>query len=103
MVYRDGDPRAVSMFDALVKMGVDRHLTVEIPDLIREATGQFANCDYALAVMRRALDMPQGCETTIFAMARTAGWVAHASEQLESKKLIRPRARYVGPAPAARR
>jgi citrate synthase len=103
MVYRDGDPRAVSMFDALVKMGVDRHLTVEIPDLIREATGQFANCDYALAVMRRALDMPPGCETTIFAMARTAGWVAHASEQLESKRLIRPRARYVGPAPAARR
>jgi citrate synthase len=99
MVYRDGDPRAVSMFDALVKMGVDKRLTVEIPERIREATGAFANCDYALAVMRRALDMPPGCETTIFAMARTAGWIAHASEQLESKKLIRPRARYVGPAP----
>jgi citrate synthase len=99
MVYRDGDPRAVSMFDALVKAGADKHLTVEIPDRIREATGAFANCDYALAVMRRTLDMPPGCETTMFAMARTAGWVAHASEQLESKKLIRPRARYVGPAP----
>ena len=58
--------------------------------------------DQAVDVMRRALAMPQGCETTIFAMARTAGWIAHASEQLESKTLIRPRARYVGPAPTSR-
>lgn len=99
MVYRDGDPRAVSLFAALKKIGVDARLTTEIPERIQEATGAFPNCDYALAVMRRALGMPQGCETTIFAMARTAGWIAHASEQLESRKLIRPRARYVGPAP----
>jgi citrate synthase len=103
MIYRDGDPRAVSLFDALVRAGIDKRFTVEIPDRIREATGAFPNCDYALAVMRRALDMPVGCETTIFAMARTAGWIAHASEQLETKKLIRPRARYVGPAPVTRK
>ncbi|HWU26110.1 MAG TPA: citrate synthase family protein [Rhizomicrobium sp.] len=100
MVYRHGDPRAFSLFSALKKTGVDERLTVEIPERIREATGTFANCDYALAVMRRALGMPAGSETAIFAMARTAGWIAHASEQLESRKLIRPRARYVGPAPS---
>ncbi|MEI9885154.1 MAG: citrate/2-methylcitrate synthase [Rhizomicrobium sp.] len=55
---------------------------------------------YALAVLRRTLDMPAGSETTLFAMARVAGWVAHASEQLETRKLIRPRARYIGPTPA---
>jgi citrate synthase len=99
MVYRNGDPRADSLFGALVKTGIDRRFAEEIPQRIREATGQFANTDYALAVMRRTLDMPVGSETTLFAMARTAGWVAHASEQLESRKLIRPRARYVGPAP----
>jgi citrate synthase len=32
-------------------------------------------------------------------MARTVGWIAHASEQLQHGGLIRPRARYVGPAP----
>ncbi len=100
MIYREGDPRAVSLFSALVKTGIDKRLAVEIPDRIREATGAFANCDYALAVMRRSLDLPAGSETTIFAMARIAGWIAHASEQLESRKLIRPRARYTGPAPA---
>ncbi|HEY0302187.1 MAG TPA: citrate synthase, partial [Rhizomicrobium sp.] len=100
MVYQDGDPRAVSLFGALVKLDIDRRLAVEIPERIKEATGAFANCDYALAVMRRVLGRPAGSETTLFAMARVAGWVAHASEQLESKKLIRPRARYIGPTPA---
>lgn len=99
MIYRDGDPRAVSLLGALIKTGIDKRLAVEIPERIKEATGAFANNDYALAVMRRALDMPPGCETAMFAIGRTAGWIAHAIEQLESKKLIRPRARYVGPAP----
>jgi len=102
MIYRDGDPRAVSLLDALIKTGIDKRLAVEIPERIKEATGAFANNDYALAVMRRALDMPQGSETAMFAIGRTAGWIAHAIEQLESKKLIRPRARYVGPAPPQR-
>ena len=35
----------------------------------------------------------------LFAMARTVGWIAHASEQLQHGRLIRPRARYIGPAP----
>jgi citrate synthase len=99
MIYRDGDPRAVSLFGALLKIGIDKRLAVEIPERIKEATGAFANNDYALAVMRRVLGMPAGSETALFAIGRTAGWIAHAIEQLESKKLIRPRARYVGAAP----
>jgi citrate synthase len=103
MVYRDGDPRADALFKALLKAGIDKRLATDIPNAVKEATGQFANTDYSLTVMRRELDMPVGSETILFAMARTAGWVAHAIEQLESKTMIRPRARYVGPAPVARR
>lgn len=102
MVYRDGDPRADALMEALANAGVDKQLTMEIPSRIREATGQFPNCDYALAVMRLSLHMPHASETTLFAIARLAGWITHASEQLETKRLIRPRARYVGPAPVAR-
>jgi len=98
-VYTRGDPRAQHILDMLIKVGADRRLTIEIPERIAEATGTFPNIDYALAVMRRFLDMPPGSETTLFAISRVAGWVAHAGEQLESKKLIRPRARYTGPAP----
>lgn len=103
MVYRDGDPRADSLFSALLKAGIDRKLAKDIPEAVKEATGQFANCDYSLTVMRRSLGMPVGSETTLFAMSRTAGWIAHAIEQLESRVMIRPRARYTGPAPVSRR
>jgi citrate synthase len=102
MVYRTGDPRAESLFGALVRTGIDKRMAVEIPERIREATGTFANCDYALAAMCRVLDLPPHSETSIFAMARIAGWIAHATEQLESRTLIRPRARYTGPAPSPR-
>ncbi|MBS0472442.1 MAG: citrate synthase family protein [Proteobacteria bacterium] len=103
MVYANGDPRAQHLLDRLIALGADPRLTIEIPERIAEATGAFVNIDYAQAVMRRFLDLPVGSETTLFAISRVAGWVAHATEQFESKKLIRPRARYTGPSPAPRR
>ena len=70
--------------------------------MITEATGLMPNIDFALAVLMRTLDLPIGHEMSLFAMARTAGWIAHASEQLAGGNLIRPRARYTGPAPGRR-
>jgi citrate synthase len=52
-----------------------------------------------LAVLVHTLGIPPGNELVLFAMARTVGWIAHASEQLQHGRLIRPRARYIGPAP----
>lgn len=98
-IYRDGDPRAEALLAALARAGADRRLAVEAPSLITEATGLFPNIDFALAVLVRTLALPAGSETGLFAIARTAGWIAHAMEQLAAETLIRPRARYVGPAP----
>ena len=98
-IYRHGDPRGVSLLEELTKAGADKRLTVEVPERIGEATGAFVNIDYALAVLCKTLGLPRGSETAIFAMSRTAGWIAHAIEQLESHALIRPRARYIGPSP----
>jgi len=55
--------------------------------------------DFALVAMRRALGLPAEAPFALFAAARTAGWLAHAIEQVEMGALIRPRARYIGPAP----
>jgi citrate synthase len=98
-VYKRGDPRAISLLDALNRAGAARKFTREVPDRIAEATGEFVNIDYALAVLAHSLRLAPGSELTLFAMARAVGWIAHASEQLQHGKLIRPRARYVGPAP----
>ncbi|MGY3603234.1 MULTISPECIES: citrate synthase family protein [unclassified Bradyrhizobium] len=98
-VYRRGDPRAQSLLDALARAGAARKFTREVPERIAEATGEFVNIDYALAVLVHSLRLPLGSELALFAMARSVGWIAHASEQLQHGRLIRPRARYVGPAP----
>jgi citrate synthase len=98
-VYKRGDPRAISLLEALTRAGAPRKFTREIPERIAEATGEFVNIDYALAVLVHALRMPAGSELALFAMSRSVGWIAHASEQLQHGKVIRPRARYVGPAP----
>ena len=98
-VYKRGDPRAQSLLDALARAGAPRKFTREVPERIAEATGEFVNIDYALAVLVHSLRLPSGSELALFAMARSVGWIAHASEQLQHGKLIRPRARYVGPAP----
>ena len=99
-VYKHGDPRARALLDALARAGAPDKLTSEIPERIAEATGEFVNIDYALAVLVHALGLPPGNELALFSMARTVGWIAHACEQLRYGRLIRPRARYVGPSRA---
>ena len=101
-VYKAGDPRAIDLLASMRAAGAEERFVSEIPELVYEATGARPNIDYAIAVHGRALGLPQGSEIAIFAIARTAGWVAHGIEQSKSRRLIRPRARYIGPAPARR-
>lgn len=99
-IYKQGDPRGDDLLDALAAAGADRRLVVDAPAAITEATGLHPNIDFALAVMARTLGLPAGAEIALFAIARTAGWMAHGMEQMHGGALIRPRARYTGPAPA---
>lgn len=41
---------------------------------------------------------PQEAPFVLFAVGRCVGWLAHALEQVQAQRLIRPRARYTGPA-----
>lgn len=62
----------------------------------------FTNVEFYGAVVLEAAGLPPELFTPTFAVARTAGWVAHAIEQARSNRLIRPEVRYVGP-PVGRR
>ncbi|HJT89977.1 MAG TPA: citrate/2-methylcitrate synthase, partial [Bryobacteraceae bacterium] len=57
------------------------------------------NLDFGLVALARAYGLPAGAPLVLFALARTTGWIAHAIEQYARSELIRPRARYTGPAP----
>lgn len=93
-LYPDGDPRA----EALLRFIEPSPALAALRDAVEAETGEKANVDFALAAMRDALDLPSEAPFALFAAARSAGWLAHAIEQVETGQLIRPRARYVGPA-----
>ncbi|HEY3798244.1 MAG TPA: citrate synthase/methylcitrate synthase [Caulobacteraceae bacterium] len=59
------------------------------------------NVEFYTALLLEALAFPPSAFTCVFAMGRSAGWVAHAREQVEGGRLIRPQSRYVGPRPKA--
>jgi citrate synthase len=102
-VYRRGDPR-VPFFRTLAAdlaelTGDRRHLDVadRVAAIMSERTGLLPNMDLYAAVCWCSLGIPADLFPAIFALGRVAGWVAHILEQSADNRLIRPRARYVGP------
>ena len=53
--------------------------------------------DFAVATLARVAGMVSGAGEAIFAVARTAGWIAHALEAYAGGGPLRPRAVYTGP------
>jgi len=101
-LYPDGDPRARELF-ALLHARYPRSgelaFARDVADAAYETLGKHPSLDFALATVSRVLGMPAGSGLTLFAIGRTIGWIGHAIEQYTVGQLIRPRARYVGPAP----
>jgi citrate synthase len=90
-----GDPRAAALLEACPPPLVYAGLV----DVARDLIGEPPNVDFALAALTDALDLPRNAPLTLFALARSVGWAAHALEQIVTGTLIRPRARYSGPRP----
>ncbi len=104
-LYPDGDPRAGFLLTRLraTAAGSPR---MEVVDALLETTSLRGlpepNVDLALAALAHVTAMTRGSGEAIFAIARTAGWIAHALEEYDRNTPIRPRAVYTGPAPRAR-
>jgi len=58
----------------------------------------FTNVEYYSALVLEAVGLPREMFTPTFAVARAAGWTAHALEQAADNRLIRPDVEYIGPA-----
>jgi len=103
-IYKTGDPRAVSLIDMLRKAapGSERLAVVEAALAeARKLALPEPNIDFALAALAAVTGMIGGAGEAIFAVARAAGWLAHALEEYARNTPIRPRGIYTGPAAAS--
>jgi len=80
-VFKGGDPRALILRDALRRLG----------DRLGPTAGRLA---FAAEV-----GLPRDAFMPVFAVARCAGWLAHAMEQQREGRLVRPSSAYIGPRP----
>jgi citrate synthase len=99
-LYPQGDPRATLLLDVARGLGRRSARLDTILSLVRamqESGQEPPTLDLGLAAVTAALGLPRGAPIVVFALGRTAGWIAHVVEQRESGQVLRPRARYVGP------
>jgi citrate synthase len=106
-VYRAEDPRARVLRRTARELGSPR---VEVAEALEKAALAelearhperviATNVEFWSAVVLDFAEVPPHMFTAMFTCARTAGWAAHILEQIRTGRLIRPSARYVGPAP----
>ena len=55
------------------------------------------NVEFYTALLLHGLGLETGLFTTVFAMSRVSGWIAHAMEQRRANRIIRPQSEYAGP------
>ncbi|MGH2969793.1 MAG: citrate synthase 2 [Solirubrobacteraceae bacterium] len=106
-VYRAEDPRAAVLRRTSREIGSARFEVAEA--LEQAALAELkarkpdrvlaTNVEFWSAVVLDHADVPATLFTSMFTCARTAGWAAHILEQKREGRLIRPSAKYVGPAP----
>jgi citrate synthase len=102
-VYNVKDPRAKILgerSEALAEAAGDTRwydYSVAIEEYVMQEKGLAPNVDFYSASTYYQMGIPIDIYTPIFAMSRVGGWIAHVLEQYEENRLIRPRARYVGP------
>jgi citrate synthase len=101
-VYESGDPRAVLLL-AQVRRAAPASARLAVADAVlaemRRRSLPEPNIDFALAVLAGVAGMIPGAGEAVFAVARTAGWLAHALEEYARRTPLRPRALYTGPPP----
>ena len=91
-LYPDGDLRATALIAACPLPALHAELAAQV----EASHGERPNVDFALVALADGLGLPQDAPFVVFMLARCAGWLAHALEQAQAQRLIRPRARYVG-------
>ncbi|TLS47515.1 helix-turn-helix domain-containing protein [Streptomyces montanus] len=103
ILYPAEDPRARALFALLEDVPGAEPALAAAHDIVATTARHaplHANVDLALAVLTAASGMHASASETIFAVARTAGWIAHILEEYEEPPMrMRPSGQYAGPRP----
>jgi citrate synthase len=111
-IYKSYDPRAKVMRriyeelvaeaglhdDPLLELAKElEHIALEDEYFVSRKL--YPNVDFYSGLIMKALGFPVNMFTSIFALARTAGWLAHWKEMIEDpdQRITRPRQLYTGP------
>ena len=107
-VYKTMDPRARALRGVAEELASDADwlkLAIEVEDVALRLLAEHkpdrplkTNVEYYASIVLDGVGLMTDLYTPAFAVARTAGWCAHALEQAAHGRLIRPDALYVGPA-----
>ena len=102
-LYPGEDPRARALFALLEDIPHAAPALAAARDIVTTTARHaplHANVDLALAVLTVSSGMPVSAGETVFAVARTAGWIAHTLEEYGERPLrMRPSGHYVGARP----
>ncbi|MGW2964163.1 citrate synthase/methylcitrate synthase [Streptomyces sp. NPDC001220] len=106
-IYRTEDPRSRMLREIAQDFGgprvafaveVERHVERILAEL-KPGRELHTNVEFYAGVVMELCGLPREMFTPTFAAARAVGWSANILEQAADSKIIRPVARYVGPAP----
>jgi citrate synthase len=104
-VYKVKDPRATILQNLAMQLfdqfGQDQYydIAVEMEKVVAEKLGHkgiYPNVDFYSGLVYRKLGIPTDLFTPVFAISRTAGWLAHWKEQLGENRIFRPTQIYTG-------
>jgi citrate synthase len=102
-IYPGGDPRGPALLDVMRRVARDRRRLRQVDALLAATRTRGLpppNVDLGIAALVHVLGLVPGAGEVVFALARMAGWLAHALEEYERPSTIRPRAVYTGVRPA---
>ena len=106
-VYKTEDPRSRLLKEIATDLGGPRvdvakqveQAVVDTLSQLKPGRELYANVEYYAGVVMERCGIPPELFTATFTASRTVGWAAHILEQAADNRIIRPSARYVGPAP----
>ena len=105
--YKVKDPRATILHKLVAELIEDRgssldtsfEIAMRVEEICVDRLGHkgvYPNVDFYSGILYAEMGIPEDQFTALFAVARSAGWLAHWREQISDNRIYRPTQIYIG-------